>query len=367
MKIVVFLGPSLTMQSAQAILPTAIYKPPIECGDIIECLHQDSPDCIAIIDGLFYQQVSVWHKEILLALSHKIRVYGAASMGALRAAELSEFGMQGIGKIYQWYQNNVIEGDDEVALLHDLKSYQSLTIPLVNIRASLNFLLTENLVSEEQLQAIFELANTIHFSKRTRAELTQKLLVSNYRSLVGNKLDLLFEHYIDQKALDAKELLMTIQRHDSQKVLPTFQLMNTVFLQKLRASVENKTVSEYINSLENTLNQSYATSTVAKNDYLQYINALVENTITTDDKIQLANMVSRIDAICIAKNIILSQQGLAFYRTKLFQEKNLGDEKSLQRWLNQYHINQSDLDTIVLLYFYITHYIHSNNTHELIN
>ena len=33
-----------------------------------------------------------------------VRVYGAASMGALRAAELDAFGMVGIGKIYESYR-----------------------------------------------------------------------------------------------------------------------------------------------------------------------------------------------------------------------------------------------------------------------
>ena len=45
----------------------------------------------------------MWHKEILFALSEGIDVYGAASMGALRAAELDAFGMRGIGDVYSAY------------------------------------------------------------------------------------------------------------------------------------------------------------------------------------------------------------------------------------------------------------------------
>ena len=41
-----------------------------------------------IIDGSFQSQPAVRHKEILWALSRGIPVIGAASMGALRAAEL---------------------------------------------------------------------------------------------------------------------------------------------------------------------------------------------------------------------------------------------------------------------------------------
>ncbi|MFF0220018.1 TfuA-like protein [Streptomyces vinaceus] len=47
-----------------------------------------------------------------------IEVYGAAGMGALRAAELAPFGMTGIGAVFRAYRDEEIVGDDEVALLH---------------------------------------------------------------------------------------------------------------------------------------------------------------------------------------------------------------------------------------------------------
>ena len=47
-----------------------------------------------------------------------IHVYGAASIGALRAAELDAFGMRGIGRIYEDFREGVLEDDDEVAVLH---------------------------------------------------------------------------------------------------------------------------------------------------------------------------------------------------------------------------------------------------------
>ncbi|RUX68847.1 hypothetical protein EN904_03020 [Mesorhizobium sp. M7A.F.Ca.CA.001.07.2.1] len=53
---------------------------------------------IGLIDGLFESGPAVWHKEILFALDAGCRLLGAASMGALRAAECWQFGMIGIGK-----------------------------------------------------------------------------------------------------------------------------------------------------------------------------------------------------------------------------------------------------------------------------
>ena len=58
---------------------------------------------IGLIDGYFDGVPAVAHKEILWALDQGIRVLGAASMGALRAAELAPFGMEGVGAIWRDY------------------------------------------------------------------------------------------------------------------------------------------------------------------------------------------------------------------------------------------------------------------------
>jgi hypothetical protein len=47
-----------------------------------------------------------------------VHVFGAASMGALRAAEMHSLGMVGIGTIFQWYRDGKIVADDEVAVRH---------------------------------------------------------------------------------------------------------------------------------------------------------------------------------------------------------------------------------------------------------
>ena len=56
---------------------------------------------IGIVDGYFEGVLSVWHKEILWAMAEGIHVFGSASMGALRAAELHPFGMHGTGRIFE--------------------------------------------------------------------------------------------------------------------------------------------------------------------------------------------------------------------------------------------------------------------------
>ena len=77
-----------------------------------------APRAIGLIDGVFERVLPVWHKEILWAMTQGIHVFGAASMGALRAAELHAFGMVGVGRIFADYRDGVLEADDEVAVLH---------------------------------------------------------------------------------------------------------------------------------------------------------------------------------------------------------------------------------------------------------
>src|SRR5690554_3186262 len=115
-EIVVFVGPSISVSECNQYLD-AIYLPPAQCDDILSAMRL-KPKIIVLIDGNFEFCAAVWHKELLYALSQNIVVYGASSMGAIRAAELSVFGMRGFGKIFEWYVSGEIERDDEVALMH---------------------------------------------------------------------------------------------------------------------------------------------------------------------------------------------------------------------------------------------------------
>ncbi|NER31958.1 MAG: hypothetical protein F6J89_31220, partial [Symploca sp. SIO1C4] len=116
-KIVIFLGPSLPRAEAREIVD-AVYLPPAKQSDLISAVTTYKPDIIALIDGVFLSYPSVWHKEILYALQQGVAVYGASSMGALRAAETSDFGMVGVGAIYRMYASGELIDDDEVALIH---------------------------------------------------------------------------------------------------------------------------------------------------------------------------------------------------------------------------------------------------------
>ncbi len=133
----VFLGPSLPLADARKILG-AVYLPPVSMGDIYRLMER-GPRVIAIIDGLFEQTPAVWHKEILFAISRGVRVLGASSMGALRAAELAAFGMEGVGEVFEAFHRGELEDDDEVGVAHASADdgYRSLSDAMVNLRAGL--------------------------------------------------------------------------------------------------------------------------------------------------------------------------------------------------------------------------------------
>ena len=128
MTIAVFAGPTVSADDMGQCLPRAALHPPVRYGDVARlllCANADRPRAIAIIDGLFHQTAAVWHKEILFALAEGVPVYGASSMGALRAAELSAFSMIPHGRIAEAYCSGTFpafddpfEADDEVAVLH---------------------------------------------------------------------------------------------------------------------------------------------------------------------------------------------------------------------------------------------------------
>jgi len=158
MSIAVFLGPSLPRKNAEAILE-ADYHRPVRQGDIYRLVRQRKPRAIAVIDGYFQEVPSVWHKEILWALDQGIPVYGASSLGALRAAELQCYGMVGVGKIYEAYKSGTyapydseaFEDDDEVAVIHGPAelSFPALSDAMVDLRETLATAARDGVIDQE--------------------------------------------------------------------------------------------------------------------------------------------------------------------------------------------------------------------------
>ena len=213
-KILVYLGPSLSLAKARDILPHAIYRPPAKQGDIVTDVVNLRPTRIILIDGVFRENLSPWHKEIVFALQFPgvKAIYGAASMGALRAAELDFLGMIGIGKIYHWYRDSVTEDDSEVAVSFATREgpdgpiYYPSTIPLVDIRAGVEHYEHEFPGQEVATAAreFLEQMRGIFYMDRTR---------DVCEAAWAKKFGVAFPH-IPQKAIDATTALTDFEMYE---------------------------------------------------------------------------------------------------------------------------------------------------------
>jgi hypothetical protein len=110
--ICIFVGPTLSVEDARAVL-NAVYLPPVASGDLDDAIRRYDPQIIGIIDGVVEPAPAVRHREILYALSEGVHVFGASGVGALRAAELHAFGMIGVGRIFEDYLSGRTEEHSE--------------------------------------------------------------------------------------------------------------------------------------------------------------------------------------------------------------------------------------------------------------
>ena len=170
MRAIVFAGPSIPRSEVEA-LPGVEWRPPVSQGDVYRSA-QTAPEIIAIVDGYFEGVPSVWHKEILWAMSRGIHVLGASSMGALRAAELHPFGMRGVGEIFENFRDGMLEDDDEVAVLHGPAElgYPSLSLAMVNARKSITAAMEASIISQTVAEALVTLAKSIFYQQRQWSE-----------------------------------------------------------------------------------------------------------------------------------------------------------------------------------------------------
>lgn len=206
-KIIIFLGPSLSHEEALDILD-ADYKAPIQRGDITAALSEN-PDIIGIIDGVFHQQPAVSHREILDALKKGIIVVGGASMGALRASELDDFGMIGIGYVYNQYKNELIESDDDVAVIINPENMEQLSDSLISMEYNFKRALDKGLIDNGDFKVLLETAKSLFYPKRTYT------LLLNTAPLHPAKIaaleNFLINDGVDIKREDAKEVLSYIK------------------------------------------------------------------------------------------------------------------------------------------------------------
>ncbi|MEO9170050.1 MAG: TfuA-like protein [Candidatus Baltobacteraceae bacterium] len=162
-RLAVFAGPSLPPGDR---IPHAsvTYFPPAARGDVERAA--DEFDAVLLIDGVFHHDLAPSPKECYAA-TLKARMFGASSMGALRAAECAPYGFLPLGAIANWYARDIIDGDDEVAVLTHPQTHAALTVPMVNVRYTARLAQRRAVLSTKQCVAWIREARDVFYMDRT--------------------------------------------------------------------------------------------------------------------------------------------------------------------------------------------------------
>ena len=162
-RLAVFCGPSLP-PSDRIEDERVTYLPPATRGDIAK--GAGDYDGILLIDGVFHHDLAPSPKECYEA-AQRIPMFGASSMGALRAAECWPYGFTPLGIIARWYIREVIDGDDEVAVLTHPQTQAAITVPSVNVRYVAMLARRRGVLSRDEERALVSKARSVFYMDRS--------------------------------------------------------------------------------------------------------------------------------------------------------------------------------------------------------
>ncbi|HEU5172708.1 MAG TPA: TfuA-like protein [Nitrososphaeraceae archaeon] len=202
---IVFLGPSLKLDKAKQII-NAEFKPPAKKGDFIKLSLMSETRKIVLIDGVFLQDYPPTPIEVFQVISKSnFKVYGASSIGALRAVELEKFGMEGIGKIFELYKKEIINSDDEIAVTFD-SDYNLISEAMIDIRYNIFLAWKHQIIDKETKQIMTKIAKRIYFPYRSYDNIIEKSLdlFPSCREFILKFKDYILSNRISLKELDAQ-------------------------------------------------------------------------------------------------------------------------------------------------------------------
>lgn len=199
----VFCGPSLPPEDRVPVTGVS-YLPPAARGDI-ERAAADF-DNLLLIDGVFHHDLAPSPKECYRA-AQRARCFGAASLGALRAAECWRYGFVPLGIIARWYVREVIDGDDEVAVAVDPRTLSALSVPSVNVRYVARLAVQRDIISQLEADRLIAEAREVFYADRTWED-----VLAFVRADARPPVRKLAEGSGDLKRLDARFALRNVLR-----------------------------------------------------------------------------------------------------------------------------------------------------------
>ncbi|MBD2020223.1 hypothetical protein H6F43_08495 [Leptolyngbya sp. FACHB-36] len=175
-RIITFAGPSLPKSpdlSWKLLLEQVQIRPPAQDGDVTAALDE-KPEVLVLLDGYYFDGrdhlvPAVKPQELLLALNAGVQIIGAASMGAAYAAELSQFGVVGVGQVFDWFRAGILQGNDELIILHLPQEfgYQGITVAVVEVRYALQQLVGDRVLSSTNAQLLIQAIKAQPFTERS--------------------------------------------------------------------------------------------------------------------------------------------------------------------------------------------------------
>ena len=202
-KPIIFLGPSLSHKKAKKIFQ-ADFRGPAKKGDLLRLSSVvDDTTIVGLVDALFLQDYPPSPIEVYqLMLNKNIILFGAASLGALRAVELEKFGMIGIGKIFELYKKGKLTADDEVAVTFVEGEHQLQSEAMIDIRFNLFLAYRRGIINEMTKKTIAKVAKSIYFPYRNYTDILDET-EKQYPAISDDLKS--FGNYIDKNRQSLKE------------------------------------------------------------------------------------------------------------------------------------------------------------------
>ena len=334
----VFTGPTISPAEASRELD-AVYLPPAAEGDVYR-ISLRRPKVIGLIDGFFQSTPAVRHKEILWAMSHGIHVFGSASIGALRAAELAAFGMEGVGIIFESYRDGVLEDDDEVAIAHGPweVGFAAISEAMVDIRQTLRKAERLGIISTKLGTALEKIGKKMFYPDRNYPALLRSALECGVpKADLGRLEQWLPEGRVSQKRQDALTMLRVMR-------------------QRLAEGLEPKTVSY---SFENT---SMWESARRQPGELQFDSNGAARAVRAEsvlDELRLEGhkkykhhrllALGRFFAVREADRLGMkvAEHSPAAAKKTFQDEHDLSDAAQLERWINDNGLTDNEFDALI--------------------
>ena len=338
MSVYVFTGPTISASGARRELE-AVYLPPAAEGDVYRITLQH-PQAIGIIDGYFQSVPAVRHKEILWAMSRGIHVFGSASIGALRAAELFPFGMEGVGTVFELYRDGILEDDDEVAVAHGPAEmgYLACSEAMVNIRQTLQKAERVGIISAELRKALEEIGKELFYPDRNYPMLVRCASECGIPEVQLSRLrQWLPKGRVDQKRKDALAMLRLIRR----------RLAKGLERKKVAFSFEHTSMweSAWRQAAEDRTNSNAQSSVVINGSILD------ELRLEGDQYKQHCLMaLERFFAIAEAyrMGMTVTSESRREAELEFRRERDLIDAAKFERWMKQSNLSYNDFDALMM-------------------